>query len=91
MIPLANPGDNAFYTVSFADLNGATIDSAVATVPTPLTQVGNLALDNVADPPTVTIRLQGAEHGVTYQVEIAATLSTGETLSRYFPLMCFAG
>ena len=91
MIPLADPGDNAFYTVSFADLNGATIDSAVATVPTPLTQVGNLALDNVADPPTVTIRIQGAAHGNTYHVEIAATLSTGETINRGFPLVCFNG
>jgi hypothetical protein len=89
-IALIDPGDNAFFKLDWSDclIEGATLVAVVHTVPSPLTKVQEAT--NGAEGSS-TVRVTGAAHGVTYLVEAAATLSTGETLNRQFPLRCFNG
>lgn len=82
---LKNPGDNIDYTMTWASIGASTISSVVHSVPTDLTIVSE---SNTTT--TSTVRLSGATHGKTYNVKGTATLSTGRTLARTFPLRVMA-
>jgi uncharacterized repeat protein (TIGR01451 family) len=78
---LKNPGDDIDYTMTWSNLGAATVSSVVHSVPTGLTIVSE---SNTMT--TSTVRLSGATHGRTYSVKGTATLNTGRTLVRTFPL-----
>lgn len=82
---LKNPGDNIDYTMTWSNIGQATLSSVTHTVPTGLTVVSE---SNTTT--TSTVRLSGATHGSTYNVKGTATLSTGRTLVREFPLRIFS-
>ncbi len=85
-IPLKSPGDSIDFTMTWDGLGLATISSVTHTVPTGLTKVGE---SNTTT--TSTVRVSGGTHGGTYTIIGTATLSTGRTLERSFPLRLFAG
>jgi hypothetical protein len=87
-IPVIDPGDNAAFEVDWTEAlaEGVTLSSVTHTVPNPLTKV-----DEDNDGTTSTVRVTGAVHGGLYMIEAEATLSTGETLNRQFPLRAFNG
>ena len=86
MIPLKSPGDSIDFLMTWDGISPATISSATHTVPTDLTKVSE---SNTTT--TSTVRVSGGKHGKTYQVVGVATLNTGRTLERTFPLTLFYG
>ena len=87
-IALKSPGDNIDFGITWAGLGAATLASVTHTVPAGLTKVGE-STDSVGS--TSTVRLSGATHGSLYQIVGVATLNTGRTLERSFPLRVMAG
>lgn len=85
-VPLKSPGDSIDFTMTWDGLGSATISTVTHTVPTGLTKVSESN-----DTTTSTVRLSGGTHGSTYQVIGTATLSTGRTLERTFPLRLYVG
>jgi hypothetical protein len=83
---LKSPGDSIDFQMTWDGLGGATISSVLHTVPSPLTKVSE---SNTTT--TSTVRVSGGEHGHMYQIQGVATLSTGRTLERTFPLRVFYG
>lgn len=86
MIPLKSPGDSIDFLMTWAGLGSATLSSVTHTVPADLTKVGESSTTT-----TSTVRVSGGKHGKTYQITGTATLSTGRTLERIFPLTLFYG
>lgn len=78
---LKNPGDSIDYTMTWDNIGAATVSSVTHSVPTGLTIVSE---SNTST--TSTVRVSGAINGNTYTVNGTATLSTGRTLVRTFPL-----
>jgi hypothetical protein len=87
-IVLKSPGDNIDFGMTWTGLGAATLVSVTHTAPTGLTKVGE-STDTVAG--TSAVRLSGATHGALYSITGVATLNTGRTLERSFPLRVFAG
>lgn len=89
-ILLADPGDEATYSIDWSDAlgEGVTLSSVAHSVPSPLTlvQESTDAQNNLS-----LLRIAGARHGDLYMIEAEATLSTGEKLNRQFPLRGFNG
>ena len=85
---LVDPGDSIVLEMDWSDslADGVTISGVTHSVPLPLTKVSESD-----DSPSSFVRVSGAVHGQTYLIEASATLSTGETLNRQFPLRCFNG
>lgn len=85
---LIDPGDNASYAIDWSDVldAGVTLSSVTHTVPSPLVKGAESTVS-----PNSYVSISNAKHGKTYMIEGAATLSTGETLNRQFPLRCFNG
>jgi hypothetical protein len=81
-----DPSDQANVTVTWDNLGSATISSVSYTAPVGLTVT---AQGNT--PTTSTFRVSGLAHGLTYQVEAQATLSSGEVLNRNIPIRGFNG
>lgn len=86
MIPLKSPADSIDFSMTWDGIGGATLSSVTHTVPAALTKVGE---SNTTT--TSTVQLSGGTHGQTYLIKGLATLSTGRTLERTFPLRCFYG
>lgn len=86
MIPVKSPGDNIDFQMTWDGLGAATISSVTHTVPSPLTKVGESATTT-----TSTVRISGGLHGQVYNIIGVATLDTGRTLERSFPLRIYAG
>ena len=78
---LKNPGDSIDYTMTWDNIGAATVSSVTHSVPTGLTIVSESSTST-----TSTVRVSGASNGNTYTVKATATLSTGRTLVRTFPL-----
>jgi len=87
-IALKSPGDNIDFQMTWSGLGAATLASVTHTAPTGLTKVSE-STDTAAG--TSLVRLSGAAHGSLYQVVGVATLDTGRTLERSFPLRVMAG
>lgn len=87
-IGLIDPGDNVRFDLDWTDEldDGVTLSAVTHTVPSPLTKVSESVTSSNSY-----VRISGAVHGYTYLIEASATLSTGETLNRQFPLRCFNG
>lgn len=81
-----DPSDVVNVTVTWENLGSATILSVSYTAPVGLTVTsqGNTTT-------TSTFRVSGLVHGLTYQIEAQATLSSGETLNRNIPVRGFNG
>ena len=86
MIPLISSGDSIDFTMTWDGLGAATITSVTHTVPSPLTKVSESNSTS-----TSTVRVSGARHGDMYSIKGVATLDTGRTLERTFPLRAFYG
>jgi hypothetical protein len=80
------PSDNANIAVTWSGLGAATISSMTYAPITGLTITGQSISGS-----TTTVRVSGASHGTMYHLDCAATLSTGETVSRTVALRCFNG
>ena len=87
-IPVKAPGDNIDFEMSWSGLGSATLVSVAHTVPTGLTKVGE---STDADSGTSTVRVSGGTHGALYSIVGVATLDTGRTLERSFPMRLIAG
>lgn len=89
-VPLTDPGDSAFFELDWSDAlgTGVTLSSVSHSVPSGLTLVSEST--DTADS-TSAVRISGTEHGQTYLIEGAATLSNGEVINRQFPLRSFNG
>jgi len=81
---LKSPGDNIDFSMTWSNIGAATLSSVTHTVPSGLTKVSE---SNTTT--TSTVRVSGATHGMTYTIVGTATLSTGRTLVRTFPLRVF--
>lgn len=81
-----DPSDIVNVTVTWENLGTATILSVTYSAPVGLTvtNMGNTTT-------TSTFRVSGLVHGLTYQVEAQASLSSGETLNRNIPVRGFNG
>lgn len=86
MIPLKDPGDSIDYLMTWDGLGAATLSSVTHTAPSPLTKVSE---SNTTT--TSTVRVSGGVHGATYSIVGTATLNTGRTLIRSFPLRVYTG
>jgi len=86
MLPLKSPGDSIDFQMTWANISPATLSSVTHTVPTDVSKVSE---SNTTT--TSTVRVSGAKHGKVYQIVGTATLSSGRTLERTFPLTCFYG
>jgi len=82
---LKNPGDDIDFSMTWGNLGAATISSVIHTAPNGLTKISE---SNTTT--TSTVRLSGATHAQTYNVKATATLDTGRTLVRTFPLRVMA-
>ena len=82
---LKAPGDSIDYTMTWSNIGTATVSSVTHSVPTGITIVSE---SNTTT--TSTVRVSGATHGNTYNIKGTATLSTGRTLTRSFPLRVMA-
>lgn len=81
-----DPSDTVNVTVTWDNLGTATILSVTYSAP-----VG-LAVTNMGNTTTTsTFRVSGLVHGLTYQIEAQASLSSGETLNRNIPVRGFNG
>lgn len=87
-VVLIDPSDSVVVEIDWSDalVAGVTLSAVTHSLPSPLVKV---AESNDTD--SSSVRVSGALHGATYLVEASATLSTGETLNRQFPLRCFNG
>jgi hypothetical protein len=87
-ILLHNPADNGNYTADWNDAlpDGGTLVTVVHAVPTGLTKVTESNSDT-----TSTVRISGGTHGRTYMVMAAATMSSGEVITRPLVLTVFNG
>jgi hypothetical protein len=87
-VVLIDPGDNASFEIDWSDAlaAGVTLSSVTHAVPSPLTKGAESTVS-----PNSYVSISGAVHGKLYLIEGAATLSTGETINRQFPLRCFNG
>lgn len=81
-----DPSDVVNVTITWENLGVATIASVAYTAPAGLTVTGQ---GNTST--TSSFRISGMAHGLTYQVEAQATLSSGETLNRNVPIRAFNG
>lgn len=81
-----DPSDVVNVTITWENLGVATIASVAYTAPAGLTVTGQ---GNTST--TSAFRISGMAHGLTYQVEAQATLSSGETLNRNVPIRAFNG
>lgn len=90
MIPLIDPGDSAIFQLDWSDAvaDDTTLVSVVHILPEPLVKVSE-STDQVNARSTV--KVSGAQHGMTYLIEAQGTLSNGESLNRQSPLRCFNG
>jgi hypothetical protein len=86
VIALKSPGDSIDFAIAWDNLGAATLSTVTHTVPTGITKVSE-----TNDTTTSTVRLSGATHGSLYNITGTATLSTGRTLERSFPLRVMAG
>lgn len=84
---LKNPGDSIDYSMTWSNLGAATVSSVAHSVDA---TSGLVIVSESATTTTSTVRLSGATHGHTYNVKGTATLSTGRTLVRTFPLRVIA-
>jgi hypothetical protein len=85
-VMLKNPGDSIDYGITWDNLGAATLSTVAHTVD------ASSGLTVVSESNTTTtsiVRLSGATHGLTANVKGTATLSTGRTLVRSFPLRVF--
>lgn len=81
-----DPSDAVNVTLTWDNLGGATLASVTYTAP------GGLTVTNLGNTATTsTCRISGLSHGLTYQVEAQATLSSGETLNRNVPIRGYNG
>lgn len=88
-IILTDPGDSVVVVIDWNDtVLAGTLGSVAHSVPAPLTKVSE-STDSQNGTSSVWIR--GMLHGGLYLIEIAASLTTGETLNRQFPVRCFNG
>lgn len=86
MIPVKSPGESIDFSMEWDGLGSATISSVTHTVPSPLTKVSE---SNTTT--TSTVQISGGVHGAKYMIKGLATLNTGRTLEREFPLQMFQG
>jgi hypothetical protein len=80
---LKNPGDSIDFTMTWSNIGAATVSSVTHTVDA---ASGLVVVSESNTTTTSTVRLSGASNGMTAQVKGTATLSTGRTLVRTFPL-----
>jgi hypothetical protein len=87
---LVDPDAESFCEVDWSGVidPGATLSSVAYTLPASLTQVAARIDANAG---RSIIKVSGVRHGVTYQIQAVATLSTGQTLPLTAPLRGFNG
>ena len=88
MISLKNPGDNIDFEMSWTNIGTALLSSVVHSVDA---SSGLTVVSQSNTGTTSLVRLSGAVHGGVYLVTGTATLDTGRTLVRPFPLRVFNG
>lgn len=81
-----DPGDSANISIQWTNLGVGTVNSVAYTPITGLTITPQSVINNVS-----TVRISGLKNGLTYQLEAAATLNTGEVLNRNIPIRGFNG
>jgi hypothetical protein len=86
VIPLKSPGDSIDFLMTWDGIAPATLTSVTHTVPSDLSKVSE---SNTTT--TSTVRVSGGVHGQVYSIKGTATLNTGRTLERTFPLRMFYG
>lgn len=86
MIPLKSPGDSIDFQMTWDGISPATLSSVTHTVPSDLTKVSE---SNTTT--TSTVRVSGGVHAQLYSIKGVATLNTGRTLERTFPLRMLFG
>lgn len=89
-IPVVHPSDSAKLQLDWTDVLGdtLTLSSVTHTVPSPLTKVGETTdtVNGLSE-----VQVSGAQHGVTYPISAAATLSDGQVITRVIPARAFNG
>ena len=81
-----DPGDSANISIQWQNLGVGTVSSVAYTPISGVTITPQSVINNVS-----TVRISGLKNGLTYQLEAAATLNTGEVLNRNIPLRGFNG